>query len=187
MSDTPSDADPLLKYHQFIGWFVTQFAALEFHFRRLLQIHSGLDPDTFEILIGVPRSGEATSKLQKLIQRLALDDLARTEINEAMRQLQSVTKLRDWIVHYGGHPIEGDRMLVRLRPTETSTATGKSYHIFTRQELWYAAIDAQLIQQRLLRHLDTSLPTYLMPPPEKDGANKQPWRYIPPQLIQRPK
>ena len=177
MSNNPT-IERLNNYSKFVGVFITKFANLEFHLRRVLRAQLGMTEDVFRIVIGFPRTDDALGKLRKLLP--ALEDEARREVGEGLDRLTNLSRLRNWIVHYGGSPLDDDNYLVRLKPTERSKATGKNYHLFQLQELYNALRDLHTVNILLLIHLD----------PEFDDAQGEfrnglfPWQYIPPELEQ---
>lgn len=174
--------DAVSQYHQFLGLFISQFADSEFNIRRLLRIQSGLDDAMFDVLIGLPRSSDATNKLRQLaLKRPDSDNEAKEAVSDALAQLGNVTQLRDWVVHYGGHPTDTGDILIRLKPNQISRTTGKHYHLFKPQELWNAIADIQRINFVLIFRLDPTLSS------EELGiihnfADRKPWKYKPPPL-----
>ena len=182
-----SDAlEQLNEYHRFMGWFLTEFANLEHLLRQLLLDHSGLSPAAFEVLQGFPRTSEVLDRLKKLIKLRGLTSNDLAAVDDAATQLKGITKLRDWIVHYGGHPVDGGQFLIRLKPTERSDATGKAFHLFTRDELWSAVQDFHLVRNILRYRLDRHLHPEHRKSLEINGVRNGPWRYTPPKVAPAP-
>jgi hypothetical protein len=97
MSDIPWDP---ARYFEFVGALITDFANLEFNLRRWLHAHSGMSKEAFQAIVGYPRTDDAISKLKKLLPNtLSAED--KSEVDEAFRQLDRLSKLRNWVVHYG--------------------------------------------------------------------------------------
>lgn len=173
------------EYHKFVGMFITSYADLEYDLRNFLERLSGLGSDSFEVLMGFPRTSEALAKLRKMISLSRdLNDEDRAAINDAFSQLDIVTKLRDRIVHYGGGPA-GDNFIVRARPTDKSPETKASHDFFELQELRNAIWDLSVIKNVLsFRLRNRGWPT------EKglavSGVKQVPWQYIPPGKRQNP-
>lgn len=182
MSD--SAGDRLHEYHKFVGWFISQYANLEDCLRRLLLQHTGMSVEMFAITIGFPRTSDAINKLRKVIAlNQSLDPDSQAALADAFGQLDLISKLRDRIVHYGGHPINTGEFLVRSKPSDKSRETGEPYDLFDKQELWSAASDLFTIQNVFNYRLGESE----LPNQEVNGVRREPWRYTPPGQRQNPR
>ena len=182
-------SEAITQYERFVGSFTGQYANLEAVLRMTLKQHSGLDDELYDILIGFPRTGEIVTKLRKLFPRIVKDPSVRADAVRAFTHLDNVTKLRDRIVHYGGHPVEGDKLLIRTKPTERVEETGEAYILHTRQELW----DAHRDLQKIISFVGFHIAGWRSRDPEhdtafsRDAALDEAWLYKPPRLAQNPK
>lgn len=173
---------------QFVGRYVREYARLELVLRIAFKQHSGLDDETYDILIGLPRTGEVTSKLQKLFPRIVTEESTRLEAARAFSQLDCLTKLRDNLVHYGGQAMSLDSVAVRCKPHQIMEATGQPFSVHTWEELKGAHEDLGLIGDFFHFHL--------VEKPKQAWLRKiwldsiilpAAWRYKPPELRQRQK
>jgi len=177
---------PAHTYSYFVGHFINEFSKLEFFLRRLLNEVSGLSRHDFAILIGNPRTEEVVSKLRKLTpHRLPAD--GQDDVTAALKQLEQITRFRNWVVHYGGHDgltDHPDKFLVRLPPTEVNEATGGAYLLLEREEAWAAASDILTISITVNGWLDPTHSSDVRPGRLPGGYPETPWRYKPPRLRQ---
>jgi hypothetical protein len=128
------------EYSNFLFGIVHQFTNLEIITRSVLQIKSGLRKEYFDALFGMPSLNAAATNLTKLYKIDPHPD-HQVEILSSLEQLKTISRLRNWMVHGGGHPVADGGHLVHLNPNEISVATGQSYHIFTRNDLTFAIRD----------------------------------------------
>lgn len=179
--------DPFLEsineYHKFLGHFVSQFSNLEFNLRYILQVRSGMTEEQFRVFVGFPRTSEVVSKTRKLAELANLDDDAKAAVADAFTQLDHIIKVRDRIVHYGGHPIATGEVIVWAKPS----GHPRSFDPFTQQELWDASTDLWLIQQIMTYRLDPTLPESMRPDVAVNAVRRSPWRYTPPEQRRNPK
>ena len=109
------------EYHLFAGKFITAYANLEWGLRWLAKILSGLDDDQYQALVGYPRSGDLRALVKKLADLKDLDAKKRRDVESAFNQLTIISKVRDWIVHYGAlSSNEGKTFAVRKNESASS-------------------------------------------------------------------
>lgn len=177
---------PLDDYFHFVGWFIKQFAELEFSLRSYLLAYSGMDQSRFDVLVGFPNVQETIKKLKELLKQASLSDDDDKAIKDAFDQLDTIIQLRNRIVHFGGNPIENGQFLIRTKRLKASKATGECYDLFEKKDLWNAALDLQLIQNILsyrlgtIRSLNEEFPDEgLHEAMRQSCIRKKPWKYVP--------
>ncbi|MCS6625332.1 hypothetical protein N0B44_20680 [Roseibacterium beibuensis] len=176
------------EFDRFVGSYVREYARLEFILRIAFKRHSGLNDETYDILIGLPRTGEVTSKLKKLFPRLVADASVRLEAERAFNQLDAVTWLRDNLVHYGGQAQGLERVLVRCKPHQTMKQTGFAHSIHDWSEMHGAHSDLTLIADFFHFHLVHQPPTRVVRNLLRKSVQlPDAWRYKSPELLQRQK
>ena len=128
--DNPENPKFSTTYNTMLFQVVTHFTNIEYLLRSTYRRKTGLDKAKFDILFGIPALGSMLSRMIKLFKHEP-HPKHQDAILGALSQLQSISRLRNWMVHAGGHGLDsGFDFLVRLNPNERSSKTGKDYHIF---------------------------------------------------------
>jgi len=172
------------EFDRFVGSYVREYARLELILRMAMKKHSGLDDETYDILMGLPRTGEILSKLEKLFPRIVTDEAVRVEAVRAFRQLKELSLLRDNLVHYSGQAAIG-HVLVRWKPHLVLKKTGFPYSIHDWSEMHGALADLKIIADFTTFHMvEKPKQAWLQKIWLQSVSLPDAWRYISPQLAQ---
>lgn len=177
-------------YDRFVTALLGQYAALEHALRRHLQNHVRLSDEIYDIVVGFPRTTELVAKLKEVIALTIEDEAVKAQAAAIFGQLTVITKLRDRVVHFGGHPLDNGKIMIRTKPTEIVLATGKPYALYEITDLFAAYTELMQITSFLSFHLgvvvraDGSFLTgEELAERQRQCAPPRKWRYSNPRLV----
>jgi len=121
---------PSQNYNAMLFNVVHNFTNLESMLRYTYRVKIGISKEKFDIVFGLPALGNMLSRLIKLF-RFEPHPTRQDAIIGALVQLQDLSRLRNWMVHAGGHALEdANEFLVMLNPNERSVQTKSDFHVF---------------------------------------------------------
>jgi hypothetical protein len=168
------DLGPDRNYYLFVGYFITQYARVEWTLRGSLRHLARMSRTRFDDLIRNPRSGDLITMTKKLAIRRKQSAESKEAVADAFTHLQAIAKLRDRLVHYGGLPLDSQRTIILAKGAK---AEKLSHDETTLQNLWNAALDLDLINNIFLYRIH---PMGLsIPEAPWNAVRTAPWLYIP--------
>lgn len=174
MSDNLTDTQ---RYDQFLRKFLARYASLEETLRRVLHLHSGLDQERYNTLIGFPRAKDLVDKLRRLLALVDLESEGKALVSAALLQINEITKLRHDIVHYGAAETPNGELVIMRKPSEIHYNLAADQRLMTLGDFENVFSDLNRVMATIWYHLDYSLADVARPPLEREAHDSAPWLY----------